>query len=108
MVKSLSISQVLPYNLSQTIKIIIIKINPLPLQPSRRISNREARPPLARLSGSFFLALESFLGVLGAWAWMGLWGHQGGSQGGHVWGRWGEQCPNTRGQGCWEVCVEAG
>lgn len=30
MVKSLSISQVLPYNLSQTIK-IIIKINPLPL-----------------------------------------------------------------------------
>lgn len=66
MVKSLSISQVLPYNLSQTIKIIIIKINPLPLQPSRRIANREARPPLARLSGSFFLALESLLGVLGA------------------------------------------
>lgn len=40
----------------------------MPLQPSRRASNREARSPLTSLSGSFFLALESFLGVLGAWA----------------------------------------
>lgn len=70
MVKSRSNSQVLPYNLSQTIKIIIIiiTINPSPLQP---ISNREARPPLTGINGSFFLVLESFLGVLGAWVWGG-------------------------------------
>lgn len=41
----------------------------MPLQPSRRISNREVRPPLTRLSGTCFLALESYLGSLGTWAW---------------------------------------
>lgn len=49
--------------------ILLLLLSPLPLQPSRRISNREARPPFTGLSGTFFLALESFLGALGAWAW---------------------------------------
>lgn len=40
-------------------------INPLPLPPSRWVSNREARPPLMRPGGSFFLALESILGGCG-------------------------------------------
>lgn len=38
-----------------------------PLTKQANISNREARPPLTRPSGPFFLALESFLGILGAW-----------------------------------------
>lgn len=47
----------------------MIIISPLPLQPSRRISNREVRPPLTRLSGTCFLARESSLGSLGTWVW---------------------------------------
>lgn len=55
---------------------IIIMINPLPLPPSKGVSNREARPPLTRPSWSFFLALESILGVLD-----GCVGGCGGSRG---------------------------
>lgn len=112
MVKSLSISQVLPYNLSQTIKIIIIittttttiilKKNLLPLQPSRWISDREARPPLTRLSGSFFLAHESFLGVLGAWVWG--WGDSRGEAKVAT----GTRPKTRRGRECQEARVEAG
>lgn len=34
-------------------------VSPLPLQPSRQLSHREARPPLPRPRGPFFPALRA-------------------------------------------------
>ena len=39
---------------------------------------------------------------------MGLWGQQGGGQGGHVWALGGAVTQHKEGLGCWEVGVEAG
>lgn len=66
-----------------------------PLTKQADISNREARPPLTRPSGSFFLALESFLGILGAWV-LGCGDSRAEAR--RPWGQW----PNTkRGRQLW-------